>query len=66
MKRPQIGLESGADGGFLNAFVQLEKMRMPAADSDPNDVRPALPGKNSDANEGKEERFPLDGQSGFA
>lgn len=38
---------------------------MPASNSDPNDVRPTLPGKNSDANKGKEERFPLDGLQVF-
>lgn len=65
MKRPEIGLEARSDGSFLDALVQLEKMRMPAADPNPNDIRPALPGKNPDANEGKEESFPLDGRQVF-
>lgn len=65
MERPQIGLEACSDGGFLDAFVQLEKMGMPAAHPDPKDVWPALPGKNSDANKGKEERFPLDARQVF-
>ena len=61
MKRAQIGFETSAEGGFLNALVQLEKVRMPAADPDPNDVWPAFAGKSTEADEGKEERFPLDG-----
>lgn len=53
------------EGGFLHAFVQLEKMRMSGADADPEDIRPAFAGKRSETGNGKEERFPRDGREIF-
>ena len=61
MKRSQLGLESRPDRGFLHAFVQLEKMRMPGADADPKNVRAPFAGKRAETRNGKEERFPRDG-----
>jgi hypothetical protein len=58
MKGAQIGLEARVDRGFLYAFVQLEKMRMPGPDADPENVRPAFAGKRSETGNGKEERLP--------
>lgn len=48
MERAQIGLESRVDRGFLHAFVQLEKMRMPGADTDPENVWPPFAGKRAE------------------
>ncbi len=66
MKRAQIGFEPCVERGFLHAFVQLEKMRMPGADADPNDARPAFARKCAEAGNGKEERFPRDGRRDFS
>src|SRR5204862_3211966 len=65
MECAQIRLEAGGEDGFLDAFMQLEQMRMAGADSDPNDLRPALARKSSETNERKEERFPGDGAEFF-
>ena len=61
MKRSQLGLESRVERGFLHAFVQLEKMRMPGPDADPDNVRPAFAGKRAETGNGKEERLPRNG-----
>ena len=61
MKRPQLGLEPRVERGFLHAFVQLKKMRMPGADPNPKNVRAPFTGKSAEAGNGKEERFPRDG-----
>src|SRR5687767_12100246 len=61
MKRSQLGLEPGVERGFLHAFVQLEKVRMPGPNADPNNVRTALAGKRAETGNGKEERLPFDG-----
>ncbi len=60
MERSQIGLESRSERGFLHPFVQLKKMGMPGADSDPKNIRLAFSGKRPETANGKEERFPLD------
>lgn len=36
MPRPQIGLQSGRDCGFLDALMNLKKMRMPFPDPGPD------------------------------
>jgi hypothetical protein len=59
MERAQIRFETGRESGFLDAFVQLEEMRMAAADADPDDIRPAFGRERPEPGEGKEERFPL-------
>ncbi|MEY2557488.1 MAG: hypothetical protein QOE34_913 [Verrucomicrobiota bacterium] len=60
MKRAQIGLESRSDRGFLHPLVELKKMRMAVADSNPKNVRTSFAGKCPKAANGKEESFPLD------
>ena len=61
MKRTQIGLEAGSERGFLGAFVQLEKVRMPLAHADPKNIRPAFAGKCAKTDKRKEERLPRNG-----
>ena len=58
MKRAKIRLETRRDGSFLDALVQLEEVRMPSPDPDPNDFWPALPRKGPEASQRKEKRFP--------
>src|SRR5205823_9508521 len=61
MKRAQIGLEAGSERGFLDAFVQLEKVRMPVAHAEPKNIRPAFAGKCAKTDKRKEERLPRNG-----
>src|SRR5438105_3574985 len=61
MKRAQIGLEAGSERGFLDAFVQLKKMRMPVAHAEPKNIRPAFAGKCAKTDKRKEERLPRNG-----
>ena len=61
MKRAQIGLEAGSERGFLDAFVQLKKMRMPMAHAEPKNIRPAFAGKCAETDKRKEERLPRNG-----
>ena len=61
MKRAQIGLEAGSERGFLDAFVQLEKVRMPVARAEPKNIRPAFAGKCAETDKRKEERLPRNG-----
>ena len=48
MPRAKIRLEASGQGGVSHAFVQLKKMRMPPADPDPDDLRPAFRVESSD------------------
>ncbi|MEY2480938.1 MAG: hypothetical protein QOI04_1865 [Verrucomicrobiota bacterium] len=48
MKWPQLRLETGRQRCFSYAFVNLNKMRMPRADADPNDFRRTVRWKCSD------------------
>jgi len=61
MKRPQLGLESRVDRGFLDAFVQLEKMRMAGPDADPKNGRASFAGKRPEPGDRKKKGFPRDG-----
>jgi hypothetical protein len=58
MEGSQIGLEPRSEGCFLDALVQLEKMRMTGADTDPKNVWRALGRKLSQACNRKEECLP--------
>src|SRR3954463_9239561 len=58
MERAQVGLETGGEERFLDAFVKLEQMRMAGPDSDPDDLGPAFARKCSEADERKEKSFP--------
>ena len=62
MKRAQIGLEAGSERSFLNAFVQLKKVRMPVAHAEPKNIRPAFAGKCAKTDKRKEERLPRNGR----
>src|SRR5205823_3123194 len=61
MKRAQIGLEAGGERSFLDAFVQLKKMRMPLAHAEPKNIRPAFVGECAKTDKRKEERLPRNG-----
>lgn len=65
MKRTQVGLETRLDRGFLNAFVQLKKMRMAGTDTDPNNVRAPFAWELSQAKNRKKKWFPRDGTEIF-
>ena len=47
MPSSQFGLDSNLKCGFLDAFMQLKKMRMRLADSDPNNLHDSLRRKSS-------------------
>lgn len=58
MERAEVGFETGSEQRFLDSFVELEQMRMAAADSDPEDFRPAFAGECSETDEREEEASP--------
>ena len=60
MPRFKLWFEPGSERGFLDALVNLEKMRMRLPDADPDDFRSPLCGKGPDANNGQEEGAELD------
>jgi len=65
MKRAQVGFEADGEKSFLDAFVELEQMRMAAAHTDPDYFRPAFGWKSSEADEREKERFPRNGSESF-
>ena len=48
----QIGFEARGNCDIAHPLVQLKKMRMPAADADPDHLRPTLCRKRPNANNG--------------
>jgi hypothetical protein len=60
--RSQIRFESRAEHGVGDSFVQLEEMRMPRADSDPDDFRSAFCRKSAESGNREEERRKADGE----
>lgn len=57
----KIGFDAGGERGFLDAFVNLEEMRMAFPDADPDDFRWTFRRKCSDAFDGEKKSAELDG-----
>ena len=60
MPRSQFGLDPNLKRGFLDAFVQLKKVRMRRADADPNDFHATSRWKCSNALDRQKKRAELD------
>ena len=56
MPRAQIRLDPGGQSGVRHSFVQLKKMRMSAANANPDDVRPASRRESAESVKRQEER----------
>ena len=66
MPGAQIRFQSNGEGGFLRALVQLKKMRMTCADTDPDNLWHASWRKCSDAFDWQNEGAKLNGAEFFA
>jgi hypothetical protein len=64
--RAEIGFYAGGERCFLNTFVDLEQMRVPFTDADPNYFRGALRRKRADAGDRQKKRAKLDPAKFFA
>ena len=60
MPRTQFRFQSDLKSGFLNTFVQLKKMWVTSADSDPNNFDMPFGRKCSDSFDGQKKRPELD------
>ena len=58
--RSQVGIEARREGGVGHALVELKEMRMPLADTDPDDFWPALRRESSNLAQWQEEGADMD------
>ncbi len=56
MPGPEVSLEPGAEGGVLHFPVEVEKLRVPGANAEPDDPRCAFRRESADALKREEER----------